>query len=505
MNLMGIDAGTTGLKAMLFDSADGKELGSGYVEYAFATPGLDRAEIDPEIWFQALKKAVSSALKSAGNSQCAALAISSQGESFVLLDENFKLLRPAIVWLDRRSASECAVIEKKFGRKKIYHTTGDPAVDPVWLGTKLLHLRQHEPEIFKKIAHIMLVEDYLLFRLTGRICGNGALWCSTLLYDIVNRRYWQEMLDFLEINQEQLPEQIPSGVPVGVLLPTVSAELGFSEPPLAVSGGMDQACGALGCGCISDGMAVDNTGTSFNLSAATEKPVFDREYRLPCQLHVADNTFLSVGWSPSGGGLLRWFRDAVVPEWKEKQEKENKDFYIAFDAAAASSTAGANGVVILPHLAGALCPEQDPDAKAVIFGVTLQTTRGDIARAMLESAAFLTRANLDLLRECGVRLSGLILTGGAAKSPLWNTVKASITGLSALTCEQSESGCLGAAILAGKGCGVFSSLAEGTAGMVRQGKRFEPDLKDREILEKQYALYKKIYLSLRMLFKETAS
>ena len=150
MNLMGIDAGTTGLKAMLFDSADGKELGSGYVEYAFATPGLDRAEIDPEIWFQALKIAVSSALKSAGNSQCAALAISSQGESFVLLDENFKLLRSAIVWLDRRSASECAVIEKKFGRKKIYHTTGDPAVDPVWLGTKLLHLRQHEPEIFKK-------------------------------------------------------------------------------------------------------------------------------------------------------------------------------------------------------------------------------------------------------------------------------------------------------------------------------------------------------------------
>jgi xylulokinase len=276
MNLLGIDVGTTGLKAVLFDSVSGNELGSGYVEYPLLTPGPALVEIDPETWFSALKNAVRTAMTQADTSECAALAISSQGESFVLLDADGNVLRNAIVWMDSRSTAECAEIEKHFGRENLYRITGDPTVDPVWLGTKLLYLQKHEPEVWKQCAKIMLAEDYLIYRLTGQFRGNGALWCSTLLYDINKLDYFDDMLKYLGVSRNQLPEQIPSGRAIAPVKADIAAEIGFTSDVIAVSGGMDQACSALGSGNISDGIATDNTGTSFNLAASCKNAVFDQ-------------------------------------------------------------------------------------------------------------------------------------------------------------------------------------------------------------------------------------
>lgn len=497
MNLLGIDAGTTGLKAVLFDSESGSELGTGYVEYPLETPGPELAEINPEVWFNALKNAAKAAMAQAGVKQCQALAISSQGESFVLLDRQKRVLRKAIVWLDRRSTEECHEIETRFGLEKIYHTTGDPAVDPTWLGTKLLYLKKHEPQIWAKTAHILLAEDYLLFKLTGKIRGNGALWCSTLLFDLVKQDYWDEMLEYIGVSRAQLPEQVKSGIPVGNILPEIAAEIGFEGNVTAVSGGMDQACSALGSGNILSGMATDNTGTSFNLAATSNTPVFDPKFRLPCQLHVLNSTYLAVAWSPSGGILLRWFRDTIVPEWAAQLQRDGHDFYEALTAEAQYSAPGANGVLILPHLSGALCPELAPDAKAVISGLSLQTTRGDLARAMLESVACMARANLDLLQDCGLKIKELKLAGGAARSSLWNRIKAGITGIPAQTLIQPEAGCLGAAMLAGMGVGAFPSPIDAVTAMVKTGRQFAPEPELVTAGEITYRNYRQLFLKLK--------
>ena len=502
MNLLGIDVGTTGLKAVLFDSASGRELGGGYVEYALETPGPDRAEIDPETWFSALKTAARAALDRAGTRECAALAISSQGESFVLLDRADKVLRPAIVWMDSRSGAECAEIEARFGRERLYHTTGDPAVDPVWLGTKLLHLRKNEPEIWRRIARIMLAEDYLVHRLTGEFRGNGALWCSTLLYDINRRDYFPEMLDFLEVSREQLPRQIASGRAVAPIRPEIAEAIGFATPVTVVSGGMDQACSALGSGNVTGGTATDNTGTSFNLAASCERAVFDRKFRLPCQLHVVDDMFLAVAWSTSGGVLLRAFRDVLGAEWAAELERNGRNFYAELDRLAASAPPGANGVLMLPHLAGALCPELDADATGAVLGLTVQTTRADLVRAMLESVACMGRANLELLKECGVPVSSMILTGGAARSRIWNEIKAGIAGIPARTLQQPEAGCLGAAMLAGLGIGVWPSPRAAAEAVVRAGEDFAPAAELAAAGDRIFARYQKFYRQLKPLFKE---
>ncbi len=502
MNLLGIDVGTTGLKAVLFDADSGKALGSGYVEYPLLTPGAELAEIDPETWFSALISAVKTALAKAGTSECAALAISSQGESFVLLDSAGTPLRNAIVWMDSRSSEECREIEAYFGREKLYQITGDPAVDPVWLGTKLLHIKKHEPEVWKKTAKILLAEDYLLYRLTGKFCGNGALWCSTLLYDINSGDYFDGMLEYLGVSREQLPEQQKSGRVVAPLLPEIIRETGLSSPVLAVSGGMDQACSALGSGNISSGCATDNTGTSFNLAVSSATPVFDRKFRLPCQLHVIDDMFLAVAWSTSGGVLLRAFRDVLGAEWAAELERNGGNFYAELDRLAAETSPGSNGVLILPHLAGALCPEMDTDATCSVTGLTLQTTRGDIVRAMLESVACMMRANLELLKECGVEVNSLILAGGAARSEIWNRIKSGIAALPGMTLAESEAGCLGAAMLAGLGTGYFASPAAAVKAMVKPGKTYLPEAELVSAGEKTFAKYQKFYQQLKPFFKE---
>lgn len=502
MNLLGIDVGTTGLKAVLFDSVSGSELGSGYVEYSLLTPRPDWVEINPETWFSALKSAVHTAMENAGTSECAALAISSQGESFVLLDKDDKLLRNAIVWMDSRSSAECSEIEKHFGRERLYRITGDPTVDPVWLGTKLLYLQKHEPKVWKQCARIMLAEDYLIYRLTGRFCGNGALWCSTLLYDIGKLDYFDEMLEYLGISRTQLPEQIPSGRAIAPVKADIAAEIGFTTAVMAVSGGMDQACSALGSGNISDGIATDNTGTSFNLAASCKKAVFDREYRLPCQVHVVDDTYLAVAWSTSGGVLLRAFRDVLGAEWAAELERNGKNFYSELDRLAENSPPGANGVTFLPHLAGALCPELDPDATGAVMGLTLQTSRADILRAMLESVACMARANLELLNDCGVTVKELVLAGGAARSKIWNRIKTGIAAIPCRTMQQSESGCLGAAMLAGVGAGIFASPEQAVAVMVKPGDKFLPENELTGTGAKIFARYQKFYQQLKPLFKE---
>jgi sugar (pentulose or hexulose) kinase len=503
--LLGIDVGTTSMKAIVYDEK-GSPLATGSQEYNLHTEAYGIVETDPEIYFSSLKNVMvqifSQLDKNDNNIQ--ALAISSQAESFITIDEKGKPLRNTIVWLDSRSKKEVSLIEKKFGVENIYYTTGSPVVDTTWASTKLLWMKENEPDLFKNIYKVLFVEDFLIYRLTGNFAANGALYCSSLLYDINKNVWWEDMLDFLGLKTEQFCNLYPSGVKVGVVKKEVAKELGFSNEPIVVSGGMDQACGCIGTGNVSSGIVTENTGSSLNISVTIDKPIFDPKRRVPCQTHVLKGKYIYLPWCTTAGMALKWFRDNFCEEQIKQAKLEGKDVYDVLTWQVHKIPAGSNGIVILPHLSGAMSPEMDGDAKGVICGLSLSSTRDHVIRAFMESIAYMSRANIELLEEAGIEVKEIILSGGASNSKIWNQIKADVFGKKVKTIKNQESCCLGAAILAGVGVGIFKSAQQACKMIISEGDVYEPDHKKVGIYREYYDTYKQLYLKLKPLFKTIA-
>ena len=504
--LLGIDAGTSALKVILYDQ-QGHAVAEGSQEYHLATAATGTVECDPEAYWSALQSVVSQVLSAAPPQarEVQALAISSQAETFVLIDQQGNPLRNAIVWLDSRAGAEALEIRAAFGPDTVYRKSGCPEVDSTWAATKLLWLRKHEPQVFERIYKVLLVEDYLIYRLTGCFAVNGALCCSTLLYDINTDTWWPEMLDYVGIGPDQLPELYPSGVQIAEMRPDVAADLGFSGRPVVVSGGMDQACSCIGSGNITSGVLTENTGTSLNVSVTTDVPVFDPQRRVPCQTHALAGKYIFLPWCSSGGILLRWFRDQLSEAQVEQAALEHQDVYALLTESAASVPPGSEGLVILPHLSGAMSPEMDPNARAVIYGIHMATQRQHIVKAIMESVAYLTRSNVDLVAEAGIGIEQIILTGGTAHSRLWNQIKADVLGRKVKTIKNKESGCLGAAILAGLALGVYHSVQEACATLIEDDQVYQPTAQHHQVYQKCYDSYRRLYDALKPMFAHTAS
>ena len=500
--LLGIDAGTTAMKAVLYDE-QGVSLASGIQEYSPLTHPNGIVETDPEVYWSSLKAVLKQLCSQLGTTTCeiTALSISSQGESFITIDKYGRPLRNTIVWLDSRSQKEAAMIEQKFGAATVYRTTGSPEVNTTWASTKLLWMREHERHLFKKIHKILFIEDYLIYRMTGNFAANGALYCSSLLYDINRNTWWDDMLDFIGIRADQLPMLHPSGVKVGTVRRHIASELGFSNEPIVVSGGMDQACGCVGTGNITSGIVTENTGSSLNISVTTDVPVFDPKQRVPCQTHAISGKFIYLPWCATAGMVLKWFRDNLCPDQIRLAELQNANSYDLLTSGLEQVPAGSRGLLVLPHFSGALSPEMDSDARGVIYGLNLSTKREHITRAILESVAYMSRANIELIEEAGINVKDIILSGGAAKCGIWNQIKADVLGRPVKTKKNEESGCLGAAILAGLGANVFISIEEACAAIIKDDASYLPDKANKLVYEKYYDMYKQLYHSLRPIFK----
>ena len=502
--LLGIDAGTTAMKTVLYDKC-GSLLAEGNSEYDLLTPRDGIVETDPEIYWTSLQTALRQMFSQLEEQyrDVTALAISSQGESFITIDSDGIPLRNTIVWLDTRSQEEAGIISSKFGDKKIYHTTGSPSVDPTWASTKLLWMRRNEPELFCRIYKILFIEDYLIYRLTGNFAANGSLYCSSLLYDINQNSWWKEMLEFLGIEEKQLPAIYPSGVKVGTVKHDVATSLGFSNQPLVVSGGMDQACGCVGTGNIASGVITENTGSSLNISVTTDKPVFDPEQRVPCQTHAINGKFIYLPWCTTAGMVLKWFKDNFCEVQITEAASEGTSVYKMLTESTRAIQPGSGGVVILPHLSGAMSPEMDPAARCVIYGLSLASKREHIVKAILESVAYMSRSNIAIIEEAGIDVHEIILSGGASKSHEWNQIKADVLGKKAKTIQNSESCCLGAAILAGIGSGIFETAEQACKMIIKYDHYYTPSEKNHNIYDKYYNIYRKLYSSLKPVFQQT--
>lgn len=499
LHLMGVDLGTTSMKIVLFDERN-KMIASSRQEYKLITPSPTIVELDAQTYWLTFKKCIRRIIerKDVDLKRIKALAITGQGDSFVPVNRYGKPLRRTIIWLDNRSEEEAKLISDEFGLEEVYHTTGSPEVVPTWASTKILWLKRHEPEVYKKAFKYLLMEDYLIYRLTGQFVGDGSLYTSTLLFDINRGKWWDKILDFIGISPEQLPSLMQSGEIVGELTNEAAKETGLSEHTLVVVGGMDQACGCIGSGNIRPGIVTETTGTALNICVTTETPVFDPQKRIPCQYHAIARKYILLPWCPTAGMIMEWFRDEFCELEKREARQKGLDIYDIMTQQAEKIPPGSEGVIVLPHLAGALCPEMNMNARGVFFGLSLRTGKKHLVRAIMESVAFMLKKNLEVLQELGIEAKEIRSLGGAAKSHLWNQIKADVTGKPLVTLDCPEAACLGAAILAGNAIGLFDSLEDACNKTVSIKKRFNPE--NEEVYERNYAMYLKLYKNLKNLF-----
>ncbi len=459
MNLLGIDFGTTSVKSVMFDDRF-NEITDTLEDYALKTSG-DRVEFPAEKYFTLLTNAINNAKKKAAID---ALAIDTQCETLILADEDGNPVRDAIVWLDNRATKEAEIIEKQFGRRKIFEITGQPEVTATWPACKLLWVKENEPEVWAKTKKIFLLEDYLLYRLTGRFVTEKTLQSSSLYFDIRNGSWWNEILEFIGVTPNMLPELLDSGVKVGEY-----------EGIKVVTSAMDQVAGAIGAGVIKQGIISEMTGTTMAIFMPTDKiPEYNEESFVPCHYNF-DGNYALLSWSATAGMALKWFQKAFLGD------KTFRDI----DEMAAAIPVGCDGVTFLPYLCGSTMPKYNPEARGSFTGITPEHTPAHFARAIMESVSCMLKSNLDYL---SVPVDEIRIMGGGAKSPLWCYMKADITGKRLVTLKNKETACLGSAILAGVGGGAYSSV-EKAVKQIATDKQYLPTGADYTEVYKAFCKY----------------
>jgi sugar (pentulose or hexulose) kinase len=473
--LLAIDAGTTSVKAGLF-SPDGHCWGIGRQEYQLETPAADRAQLDPEVYWKACVTTVREAVQQSGvkPEEVTALAVSSQGETTITLDAMGRVLYPALVWLDNRAADQAVFLAERFGTE-VYSRTGIPEIVPTWSACKILWIRQNEPEVFSRAHKFLLVQDYLIYRLTGRIVTDGSVSCTTLYYDILKSAWWEDVLDAIGIRAGQLPDIVQPGASVGTLSQEAARQLRLSTKTCVITGGMDQAVGAIGAGNFKPGKFSETTGAALAIQATIADPMIDKSKTVPVYYHSVPGQYLLVPVCPTAGMAFKWLRDCFFQDEMKQAEAEKMDAYDRLTKLAQSVPAGSDGLIMLPHLMGAFSPETNQLARGSFTGFTLSHTRGHFVRALLEGVAFLLKRNIESIERTGMVVPEIRSTGGGARSRLWNQIKANVCNRTIVTLANEETALLGNAILAGAASGVFKSIEEGCQSMVAVKEGIEPD------------------------------
>ena len=447
--LLGADLGTTSLKLVLFDE-EGNALKTVSKGYTLESHG-DRVELNPEIYWQMFHEGYEEIQK---EYPITALSIDTQCETLIVTDEEGKALYNAIVWLDNRAAAQAEEIDRKFGVRQVYEVTGQPEITATWPACKLLWLRQNEPEIFKNIKKIFLLEDYLLYRLTGEFVTEKTLQSSSLYLDIRKGQWWKEMLDYIGISEAQLPKLMDSGKVIAV-----------KDGTTVVTGVMDQIAGAIGAGVVDSSVVSEMTGTTMAIVAPTDSfPAYQEGSKVPCHVNY-DGSYCLLTWTPTAGIALKWFKDNFC---------EGKS-YEDLNVLAAAVPAGCNGLTFLPYLCGSIIPKYNPDARGAFLGLTMEHTRGHAVRAIFEAVAFMLRENLEYLKLSCEQIRSM---GGGAVSPLWCQIKADVTGKKIVTLKNTEAACLGAAIVAGVGAGIFESVAAASSRLEKTDREYFPGGED---------------------------
>lgn len=486
--LLSVDAGTTSVKAGIF-KPDGQCLAVERFEYQLETPAPGFVELDPEKYWQACREVVRRAVQQveAGAGQIAVVTVSSQGETTIPVDRNGRPLHPAIVWLDNRAGEEARQLDQQLGAQA-YAVAGIPEISPTWTACKILWLKNNRPEIFAGADKFLLVQDWLIYRMTGGFVTDGSVACTSLLMDITANRWWPEALQAVSLPEDKLCEISTPGAIAGRLTDQAARDIGLTPGTPVVLGGMDQSVGAIGAGNIEAGIISESTGAALVMQISIPRPNLDRSRRVPVNLHSVSGLYLFQPIIPTAGMAFKWFRDVFAGQELEAAKSIGVDAYDLLTAEAANAPPGADGLLMLPHLSGALNPVYNSEARGVFCGFTLAHQKGHFVRAILEAVAFMLRRNLETVVNAGIEAREIRASGGGARSELWNQIKADVCNLPVVTLGSEEAALLGDAILGGVAAGIFGSLREGAQKMAALADRIEPG-PNVEIYEAAYRRY----------------
>ena len=472
--LIGLDVGTSGIKAIAV-SPDGQVLASATRGYELSTPRPGWSEQHPEDWWLAADSALGEV---AEGREVAGIGLSGQMHGLVVLDAQDRVIRPAILWNDQRTAAECAEIEERVGRERLVELTGNRALTG-FTAPKLLWLRRHEPEAFARVARVMLPKDYVRLRLTGDWASDAADASGTLLFDVAGRRWSDEVLSALELPADWLPPVLESPDRAGVVSPSTTMSQGI---PVAAGAG-DQPAAALGVGIDRPGPVSVVLGTSGVVLAALPEYAHDPEGRVHAFCHAVPGAWQAMGVMLSAAGSLQWLHERLAPETTLE----------ALVAEAERWEPGVEGLLFLPYLAGERTPHADPDARGAFVGLQLRHDRGALVRAVLEGVAFGLRDALDAVRQLGVDATVGRASGGGARSRLWLQIVASALDVPLELTESEEGSAFGAAVLAGVAGGVFSDVREGVSRCVRVREVIDPERTWRDAYAELLPRYRALY------------
>ena len=381
-----------------------------------------------------------------------ALSVDTQGETLIFTDDKGEPIYPAIVWLDNRAVDEAEDIKAHFGNELVYNVTGQPEITAGWPASKVLWIKKNEPEVFGKIKKIFMLEDYILYSLTGNFVTEPTIQSSTIYYNVVGGGWWAEMLDFIGITPDQLPTVLKSATAVGEY-----------KGIKVVSGMLDQIAGTLGAGVTDETRISEMTGTIMAICVMTDKmPKYDPNSIIPCHLHAIEGKYCLILWSSTAGMALKWFKNNFAEKFSFRE----------LDELAERISPGSDGLTMLPYFTGSTMPKYNPNARAAFSGLNLSHTRAHFARAIMEAIAFTLKQNLEYVGDATIK--EIRITGGGASSPLWSTIKSDVTGKVLKTLSESETACLGSALAAAVGVGDFRDLTEAVDSVVKVKKIYEP-------------------------------
>ena len=500
--LLGIDVGTTGVKAILAD-AQGALLAGAGEEYPTAYPRPNWAEQDPDDWWHAAASVLARLLhgNAAVAERVAAVSVSSQAPTVVLVDAAGRPLHPALPWLDRRSAAQCERLHAGVGEEAIVATNGG-RIDPYYLAPKLLWLRDEQPGVYRGAHRALVCNGYIVLKLTGAFTFDAAHGPLTLCFDAARNDWSGALLERMGLNPALLPPPSACGEIVGTVTPEAAQATGLPVGTPVLAGMVDATAAALEAGLVRPGDAGEMTGQSTVLIVSSDRPYLGREL-IPCG-HAVPGQWLVVGAQVASGGALRWVRDQLGEPERLRAAQEGADAFDLLAALAAESPPGANRLVFLPYLYGERSPIWDSDARGVFFGLSLATRKGDLVRAVMEGAAYGLRHNMEVAEAAGFRTQSLACVGGGARSALWNQIKADVIQRTVHLPRAATGAPMGNAILAAAAAGLHPNVTAAVAAMVAPGRAFAPDPSNAPRYDALYAVYRGLYPALKGLFAQLA-
>lgn len=499
--VLGLDLGTTSVKATLVDS-EGTVLYDSSEMHETNSPRPGWHEQDPKLWWRKVQDVVRKLINKAEvrKDSISGICVSGQMHGIVLLDSSREVLRPAIIWSDNRSVDQCLQIETEIGTKRLVEISGNRA-STGFAAVSFLWVRQNEPDVANSAKTLLFPKDYVKMNLTGSVCTDFSDASGSLLFDIHRRCWSQELVSAAGLEFDVLPEIRSSHEIVGELDRQAAELLGLRPGIVVANGGGDSMVGALGCGVVRQGIWSINIGTGGQVLSPTSKPMIDIEGRVNTFCHVVPDTWVLQGSILSAGLSLRWFRDVLGLEEIEVSRRCGIDVYDLLASEAAKVPPCSDGLLFLPYLIGERTPHNDPSARGVFFGLSLAHGKAHFIRAIMEGVAFALRDCISVIESLGSKPDFLIFRGGGSRSKLWRDILSNVLSRDVVSAVYLNDVSFGSCILAGIASGIWRDFEHGCEKAVRHGEISAPDSHISKTYEAQYRLYSSLYLTLKQQFR----